>query len=69
MLNDLHAAAFLQLSRLWRRQHGTVTDADFFLKGLSSLLFLPQPSLGKQQPQDTPHAEGCNAQEAQTFPV
>lgn len=34
VLNDLYAAAFLQLSHLWKRQHGTITDADFFLKEL-----------------------------------
>ncbi|NXA91026.1 ELMD3 protein, partial [Melanocharis versteri] len=34
VLNDLYAAAFLQLFRLWKRQHGTVTDAGFFLKEL-----------------------------------
>ncbi|NWI46890.1 ELMD3 protein, partial [Picathartes gymnocephalus] len=34
VLNDLYAAAFLRLSRLWKRQHGTITDAGFFLKEL-----------------------------------
>ncbi|NXI11168.1 ELMD3 protein, partial [Irena cyanogastra] len=34
VLNDLYAAAFLRLSRLWEEQHGTVTDASFFLKEL-----------------------------------
>ncbi|XP_023796625.1 ELMO domain-containing protein 3 [Cyanistes caeruleus] len=34
VLNDLYAAAFLQLSRLWRRQQGTIADAGFFLKEL-----------------------------------
>ncbi|NXT65151.1 ELMD3 protein, partial [Chaetops frenatus] len=34
VLNDLYAAAFLRLSRLWKRQHGTVTNAGFFLKEL-----------------------------------
>ncbi|NXQ57757.1 ELMD3 protein, partial [Anthoscopus minutus] len=34
VLNDLYAAAFLQLSRLWKRQQGTITDAAFFLKEL-----------------------------------
>ncbi|NXO21575.1 ELMD3 protein, partial [Cisticola juncidis] len=34
VLNDLYAAAFLQLSCLWRRQHGTIADAGFFLKEL-----------------------------------
>ncbi|NXW80025.1 ELMD3 protein, partial [Hirundo rustica] len=34
VLNDLYAAAFLRLSRLWKRQHGTIADADFFLKEL-----------------------------------
>ncbi|NXP96951.1 ELMD3 protein, partial [Vidua macroura] len=34
VLNDLHAAAFLRLSRLWEQQHGTVADAGFFLKEL-----------------------------------
>ncbi|XP_016159069.1 PREDICTED: ELMO domain-containing protein 3 isoform X2 [Ficedula albicollis] len=34
VLNDLYAAAFLRLSCLWRQQHGTVTNASFFLKDL-----------------------------------
>ncbi|NXB77606.1 ELMD3 protein, partial [Donacobius atricapilla] len=34
VLNDLYAAAFLRLSRLWKRQHGTIADAGFFLKEL-----------------------------------
>ncbi|NWS27195.1 ELMD3 protein, partial [Polioptila caerulea] len=34
VLNELHAAAFLRLSRRWRQQHGTVADAGFFLKEL-----------------------------------
>ncbi|XP_063276714.1 ELMO domain-containing protein 3-like isoform X1 [Prinia subflava] len=34
VLNDLYAAAFLQLSCLWKRQHGTITNAGFFLKEL-----------------------------------
>nr|RLV76510.1 hypothetical protein DV515_00016900 [Chloebia gouldiae] len=34
VLNDLYAAAFLRLSRLWEQQHGTVADAAFFLKEL-----------------------------------
>ncbi|OWK51331.1 ELMO domain-containing protein 3 [Lonchura striata] len=34
VLNDLYAAAFLRLSRLWEQQHGTVADAGFFLKEL-----------------------------------
>ncbi|KAF4802889.1 hypothetical protein TURU_021116 [Turdus rufiventris] len=33
VLNDLYAAAFLRLSCLWKQQHGTVTNASFFLKG------------------------------------
>lgn len=84
MLNDLYAAAFLRLSCLWKRQHGTIADAGFFLKGLSSLVFLYQLSLvgggtsSGQQPQNTsrcvlsisqPNAKGCNAQEIETFPV
>ncbi|KAI1230159.1 ELMO domain-containing protein 3, partial [Lamprotornis superbus] len=32
VLNDLYAAAFLRLSCLWKQQHGTVTNAGFFLK-------------------------------------
>lgn len=44
MLNDLYAAAFLRLSRLWEQQHGTVANAGFFLKGLSSQLLLPLPT-------------------------
>ncbi|NWH94586.1 ELMD3 protein, partial [Aegithalos caudatus] len=34
VLNDLYAAAFLRLSRLWKHQHGTIADAGFFLKEL-----------------------------------
>uniref|UniRef100_A0A8C3V326 ELMO domain-containing protein n=1 Tax=Catharus ustulatus TaxID=91951 RepID=A0A8C3V326_CATUS len=34
VLNDLYAAAFLRLSCLWKQQHGTVTNASFFLKEL-----------------------------------
>ncbi|XP_042657321.1 ELMO domain-containing protein 3 isoform X2 [Tyto alba] len=34
VLNDLHAAAFLQLYRVWKRQHKTVTDSGFLLKEL-----------------------------------
>ncbi|NWI07195.1 ELMD3 protein, partial [Tichodroma muraria] len=34
VLNELHAAAFLRLSRRWRQRHGTVADAGFFLKEL-----------------------------------
>ncbi|XP_059726477.1 ELMO domain-containing protein 3 isoform X1 [Haemorhous mexicanus] len=34
VLNDLYAAAFLRLSRLWEQQHGTVANAGFFLKEL-----------------------------------
>ncbi|NWZ15806.1 ELMD3 protein, partial [Agelaius phoeniceus] len=34
VLNDLYAAAFLRLSRLWEQQHGTVANAGSFLKEL-----------------------------------
>ncbi|KAL9823463.1 ELMO domain-containing protein 3 isoform 1-T1 [Geothlypis trichas] len=34
VLNDLYAAAFLRLSRLWEQQHGTVANAAFFLREL-----------------------------------
>ncbi|NXM77564.1 ELMD3 protein, partial [Serilophus lunatus] len=34
VLNDLHAAAFLRLSRLWRQRRGTVAEAGSFLKEL-----------------------------------
>ncbi|XP_071435165.1 ELMO domain-containing protein 3 [Pithys albifrons albifrons] len=34
VLNDLHAAAFLRLSRLWKGQRATVADAAFVLKEL-----------------------------------
>ncbi|NXB16719.1 ELMD3 protein, partial [Rhagologus leucostigma] len=34
VLNDLYAAAFLRLFRLWKGQHGTIADAGFFLKEL-----------------------------------
>ncbi|NXD30677.1 ELMD3 protein, partial [Spelaeornis formosus] len=36
VLNELYAAAFLRLSRLWRQQHGTVANAGSFLKELES---------------------------------
>ncbi|NWI84559.1 ELMD3 protein, partial [Pitta sordida] len=34
VLNELHAAAFLRLARLWRQRHGTLQDAGLFLKEL-----------------------------------
>ncbi|NXG14408.1 ELMD3 protein, partial [Grallaria varia] len=34
VLNDLYAAAFLRLFRLWKRRRGTVADAGSFLKEL-----------------------------------
>ncbi|XP_014814178.1 PREDICTED: ELMO domain-containing protein 3 [Calidris pugnax] len=34
VLNDLYAAAFLQLYRLWKWQHKTVADSGFLLKEL-----------------------------------
>ncbi|NXT41905.1 ELMD3 protein, partial [Pelecanoides urinatrix] len=34
VLNDLYAAAFLQLYRVWKWQHKTVTDSGFLLKEL-----------------------------------
>ncbi|NWV52818.1 ELMD3 protein, partial [Daphoenositta chrysoptera] len=34
VLNDLYAAAFLRLFRLWKGQRGTIADAGFFLKEL-----------------------------------
>ncbi|NXI41908.1 ELMD3 protein, partial [Galbula dea] len=34
VLNDLYAAAFLQLYRLWRWQHKTIADSGFLLKEL-----------------------------------
>ncbi|XP_040984298.1 ELMO domain-containing protein 3 isoform X4 [Aquila chrysaetos chrysaetos] len=34
VLNDLYAAAFLQLYRVWKWQHKTVVDAGFLLKEL-----------------------------------
>lgn len=33
MLNDLYAAAFLQLYRVWKSQHKTIADSGFLLKG------------------------------------
>ncbi|XP_009989389.1 PREDICTED: LOW QUALITY PROTEIN: ELMO domain-containing protein 3, partial [Tauraco erythrolophus] len=36
VLNDLYAAAFLQLYRVWKRQHKTVADSGFLLKELES---------------------------------
>ncbi|NXO04561.1 ELMD3 protein, partial [Rhinopomastus cyanomelas] len=34
VLNDVYAAAFLQLGRVWRRQHKTIADAGAVLKEL-----------------------------------
>ncbi|XP_075592726.1 ELMO domain-containing protein 3 isoform X2 [Balearica regulorum gibbericeps] len=34
VLNDLYAAAFLQLYRVWKRQHKTIADSGFLLKEL-----------------------------------
>ncbi|NWW45898.1 ELMD3 protein, partial [Pedionomus torquatus] len=34
VLNDLYAAAFLQLYRLWKWQHKTIADSGFLLKEL-----------------------------------
>ncbi|NXY77831.1 ELMD3 protein, partial [Glareola pratincola] len=34
VLNDLYAAAFLQLYRLWKGQHKTIADSSFLLKEL-----------------------------------
>ncbi|NXT47187.1 ELMD3 protein, partial [Pluvianellus socialis] len=34
VLNDLYAAAFLQLYRAWKRQHKTIADSGFILKEL-----------------------------------
>ncbi|NWH25071.1 ELMD3 protein, partial [Grus americana] len=34
VLNDLYVAAFLQLYRIWKRQHKTITDSGFLLKEL-----------------------------------
>lgn len=34
VLNDLYAAAFLRLYRVWKGQHKTITDSCFLLKGL-----------------------------------
>ncbi|XP_075031106.1 ELMO domain-containing protein 3 isoform X5 [Calonectris borealis] len=36
VLNDLYAAAFLQLYRVWKWQHKTVADSGFLLKELES---------------------------------
>ncbi|NXS70558.1 ELMD3 protein, partial [Pandion haliaetus] len=36
VLNDLYAAAFLQLYRVWKWQHKTVVDSGFLLKELES---------------------------------
>ncbi|KAM6040683.1 LOW QUALITY PROTEIN: ELMO domain-containing protein 3 [Chlamydotis macqueenii] len=37
VLNDLHAAAFLRLYRVWKWQHKTIADSSFVLKELESL--------------------------------
>ncbi|XP_074973541.1 ELMO domain-containing protein 3 isoform X1 [Phalacrocorax aristotelis] len=36
VLNDLYAAAFLQLYRVWKWQHKTIADSGFLLKELES---------------------------------
>lgn len=54
MLNDLYAAAFLRLFRLWKGQHGTIADAGFFLKGLSARVFLPLTFLGETTTSEHP---------------
>ncbi|NXC49200.1 ELMD3 protein, partial [Penelope pileata] len=36
VLNDLYAAAFLQLYRVWKAQHKTIADSSFLLKELES---------------------------------
>ncbi|XP_010178385.1 PREDICTED: ELMO domain-containing protein 3, partial [Mesitornis unicolor] len=36
VLNDLYAAAFLQLYRLWKGQHKTIADSDLLLKELEA---------------------------------
>ncbi|EOB02283.1 ELMO domain-containing protein 3, partial [Anas platyrhynchos] len=33
VLNDVYAAAFLQLYRVWKSQHKTIADSGFLLKG------------------------------------
>lgn len=44
VLNDLYAAAFLQLYRVWKWQHKTIVDSGFLLKGLFPCTFLSFPS-------------------------
>ncbi|XP_009481403.2 ELMO domain-containing protein 3 isoform X2 [Pelecanus crispus] len=47
VLNDLYAAAFLQLYRVWKWQHKTVADSGFLLKGALPCAFPSFPSRGK----------------------
>lgn len=47
VLNDLYAAAFLQLYRLWKWQHKTIADSGFLLKGLFPRAFPSFPSRGQ----------------------
>uniref|UniRef100_A0A8C0ED73 ELMO domain-containing protein n=1 Tax=Bubo bubo TaxID=30461 RepID=A0A8C0ED73_BUBBB len=53
VLNDLYAAAFLQLYRVWKWQRKTVADSSFLLKERSC------PA--------EPNPKGCNAQKAPTI--
>lgn len=43
VLNDLYAAAFLQLYRVWKSQHKTVADSGFLLKGALRCALPPDP--------------------------
>lgn len=43
MLNDLYAAAFLQLYRVWKSQHKTIADSGFLLKGALPRVLPPVP--------------------------
>ena len=52
MLNDLYAAAFLQLYRVWKRQRKTLADAGCLLKGT----FPPRRPLLTRSPAEGPAA-------------
>lgn len=70
MLNDLYAAAFLQLYRVWKRQHKTIADSALLLQGdisPSSMRLSPNPERGDapKTPKPSPfhhHTEFFNSQ-------
>lgn len=50
VLNDLYAAAFLQLYRVWKWQHKTIADSGFLLKGACPPRFSPPCPAGEENP-------------------